>query len=343
MLNYINMPYSNVSTHIKNFCPVILYGINSGNELFQVVPEEELMMTGIIYVMSQEKAPYQLAPNIFCKRYYRCPTDNLPLYIEEMGCVLFISEKERSEAMYMYGDGRKLVQSYAADLVPLINASYVAITCLSDKTYYHVQGGAIEEIPGESKENITRIITEYDIPRQKMETHDVFVINTIIRKSNTKLTKDTIKKTKIEYIEKATIKPGNPIIFCYNGLVIFNEYRDAQYFLQQYGSIENYMIMMGLEVTRHRHEKQIELLNKEASTDKQSIVKIFSLMGGTSIFSIFAETLIKSAKEGPSGDETFKRILKIFGIGIVGVGGIIGLYMLYKKYIKYRESTKKKK
>jgi hypothetical protein len=343
MYNDINMPYSNVSTHIKNFSSIILYGINSGNELFQVVPEDEMMMTGIIYVMSQEKVPNQMMPNIFCKRYYRCPADNLPLYIEEMGCVLFISDKERLDAITRYGTGRKIVQAYAAGVVPLINASYVAITCLSSKTYYQVQGEVIEEIPGESEDYINRMILEYDIPRQKMETHDIFIINTIIRKGNTKLTKDSSNKTKIEYIEKSSIKPGNPIIFSYNGLVIFNEYRDAQFFLQQYGSIENYMISMGLAVTKHKQDKQIEELNKRANSDKRSMIQVFTLMGGTSICSIFTENLIKCAKEGTDGNETLKRLLKILAVGIVGVGGVLGLYMLYKKYIQFKEDTKKKK
>jgi hypothetical protein len=344
MFNDINMPYSNVSTHIKNFCPVILYGINSGNELFQVIPEDELIMTGTIYVMSQERVPNQLIPNIFCKRYYRCPTDNLPLYIEEMGCVLFINDKERMDAITKYGTGRKLVQAYAAGIIPLVNASYIAITCLSQKTYYQVQGEAIEEIPGETEEYINRMMLEYGISREKMETHDVFIINTHIRKGiDNKLAKDMITKTKVEYVEKATIKPGNPIIFSYNGLVIFNEYKDAQNFLQQYGNIENYMITLSLAVTRHKQEKQIEELNKRASSDKRNMIQVFSLMGGTSVCSIFAETLIKCAKEGTDGSETLKRLLKILGIGVLGVGGILGIYILFKKYTQYKEENKKKR
>jgi hypothetical protein len=344
MFNDINVPYSNVSTHIKNFCPVILYGINVGNELFQVIPEDEIMMTGIVYVMSQERVPNQLMPNIFCKRYYRCPTDNLPLYIEEMGCVLFISERERLAAISTYGNGRKIVQSYAAGVVPLINATYVAITCLSEKTYYQIEGGTIEEIPGESEEYINRMIMEYNIPRQKMETHDIFIIHTIIRKGgNNKDTKDSIKKTKIEYVDRAAIRPLNPIIFSYNGLVVFKEYSDAEYFIRQYGSIENYMIVTSLEVTKHKQEKQIEELNARASNDKRNMVQVFSLMGGTSICSIFTENLIKCAKEGTDGAETFKRLVKILGIGLVGIGGVIGLYMLYKKYTQFKENNKKKK
>jgi hypothetical protein len=337
------MPYSNVSTHIKNFCPVVLYGINSGNELFCVIPEDDIIMPGVIYVMSQEKVPNQLIPNVFCKKYYSCPADNLPLYIEEMGCVLFISDRERMEVMQKYGSGSKIVQSYAAGIIPLINASYVSITCLSNKTYYQVQGGVIEEIPGESEENINKIVMEYDIPVKKMETHDVFMINTIIRKSSSKLTKDTTVKTKIEYIEKATIKPGNPIIFSYNGLVIFNEYKDATFFLQQYGSIENYMIALSLAVTKHKHDKQIEELNKRASADKRNMVQLFTLMGGTSVFSILTENLIKCAKEGTDGNETLKRLLKILGIGAIGVGGVLGVYVLYKKYTKIKEDKKNKK
>jgi hypothetical protein len=340
----INIPASNVSTHLKNFSPVILYGINSRNEIFSVLPEENDFMVGTLYVMSQEKVPGQFLPNIFTKRYYKVPIDNLPLYVEEMGCVLFASDTERTNSIRKYGDGRKLVQSHAAGIVPLINATYVAIACLSNKTYYQISGGMIEEIPKEASEYRDRLIIEYDIPKNKMQTHDVFVINTIIRKGDKEnsFVRETLNRCKIEYVERSSIIPGNPIIFSYNGLVIFDEYKDAENFLKQYGSIENYIIAKGLYVTRHHQEKQIEELNKRASSDKKGMIQVFTLMGGTSICSIFTENLIKCAKEGTDGTETLKRLLKIVGIGIIGVGGIIGTYLLYKKYIQYKEDKKKK-
>jgi hypothetical protein len=342
MFDTINFPASNVSTHLKNFTSYIYYGINSNNELFQVIPEDNACITGIIYVMSQEKVPGQIVPNIFAKRYYKAPIDNLPLYIEEMGCVLFASETERFAALHNYSDGKKLVQSHAAGIVPLINATYVAITCLSGKVYYQVSGGQIEEIPCDSSEYVDRMIIEYDIPKNKMETHDVFVINTIIRKGSHS-TRDTIKKCEIKYIERSGIRPGHPIIFSYNGLVIFNEYQDAVYFLKKYGSIENYMIALGHSVTKQRQDKQIEELNKRAKNDKKSMVQIFSLMGGTSICSIFAENIIKCAKEGTGGEETLKRLLKILGIGLIGIGGILGSYLLYKKYQQIKKEKQKNK
>jgi hypothetical protein len=175
-------------------------------------------------------------------------------------------------------------------------------------------------------------------------THDAFIINTIIRKgTNQYAKKETSVKCKIEYIDKSTIIPGNPIIFSYNGLIIFDKYEDAEFFLKQYGSIENYMIAMGLAVTKQKQNKQIEELNKRASNDKRSMVHVFTLMGGTSIFSIFADNLIKCAKEGTDGTETLKRLFKILGIGIIGVGGVIGTYLLYKKYTQYIEEKNKKK
>jgi hypothetical protein len=338
----INFPASNVSTHIKNFTSFVFYGINSKNELFQVIPEEAAYMPGIIYVMSQEKIPGQIVPNIFAKSYYTAPLDNLPLYIEEMGCILFASEQERVNALNKYVDGRKLIKSYASGTVPLINATYIAITCLSGKTYYQISGGQIEEIPQENSDYVDRMIIEHDIPRKKMETHDVFVINTIIRKGP-RNTKETINKCEIKYIERAAIRPGNPIIFSYNGLVIFNEYLDAERFLKTHGTIENYMIALGLAVTKQRQEKQIEDLNRRAKNDKKGMMQVFTLMGGTSICSIFTENLIKCAKEGTDGEETLKRLLKILGIGLIGVAGVLGTYFLYKKYQQMKEEKKTNK
>jgi hypothetical protein len=336
---------SNVSTHLKNFTAYVFYGINSNNESFQVIPEEDPNLSGfvnsdLIYVLSQERIPGQMIPNIYSRRHYRPPMDNIPLYIEEMGCVLFASEKERFETIEKYGNGKKLVLSHAAGSVPLINGSYVVITSLSDKTFYQLNGGTIEELPRESSNYVEKLFHDYDIPQEKLQTHDIFVINTVIRKGNNKSTRDMVIKTKIEYVEKSTIIPGNPIIFSYNGLVIFNEYKDAESFLVVHGSVDGYMINKGLAVTRRRQERQIEELNKRASTDKKSMVQIFSLMGGTSVLSIFTKTLLQCVEEGESGNETLKRLLKILGIGVIGVGGIIGVYLLYKKYNQYKEETK---
>jgi hypothetical protein len=338
----INFPASNVSTHIKNFTPFILYGVSIQNEYFRVIPEDTEYVSSTIYVMSQEKVPGQMMANIFSKRYYKAPEDNLPLYIPEMGCVLFISDKERADSINTYGNGKKLVQSFAAGIVPLINATYVTITCLSEKKYYHIPGGVIEEIPRENSEFINRMMVEYDIPQNKMLTHDVFLITTIIRKNSGNFAKDTTSRCKIEYIDKSKIIPGNPIIFSYNGLIIFDEYNHAESFLSKYGSVENYMIAIGLAATKQKHEKEIEEFNKKATNDKKGMVQLFTLMGGTSICSIFTEQLIKCAKEGTDGAETFKRLIKIVGIGLIGIGGILGIYFLYKKYTKYKEDNKKK-
>jgi hypothetical protein len=151
----------------------------------------------------------------------------------------------------------------------------------------------------------------------------------------------TTKRCKIEYVERAKILPGNPIIFSYNGLVIFDEYKDAESFIKTYNSVENYMIAIGLAVTKKKQERQIEELNKRATDDKKGIVQVFSLMGGTSVLSIITKTLLQCIEEGESGSETLKKLFKIFGIGVIGVGGIIGSYLLYKKYIKFKEGGRK--
>jgi hypothetical protein len=342
----INFPASSVSTFIKNFSTIILYGIDSHNELFKLVPEDLNRAIGIIYVMSIERRPGigQEPPHIFTNRQYQVPLDNLPLYIEEMGCVLFTTEAERANAVNSYGGGgRRVVQSFEAHSAPLINGSYAVITCLSgDKPYYQVIDNVIEEIPQEASDYVDRMLIEHNIPRGKMQTHDVFIINTIIRKGSKRNVREVSVKTKIIYIDKSNIIPGNPIIFNYNGLVIFKEQQDAEYFIRRYGSVGNYMINVGLAATRRIQDRQIEELNKRAMNDKRNMVQTFSLMGGTSVCSIFAETLIKCAKEGETGEETFKKLMKIIGIGIIGIGGVLGIYFMYKKYMKYKEDQKKK-
>jgi hypothetical protein len=339
----INYPDSNVSTYLKNFSTAILYGVNIQNELFKVLPENNIMLSNVVYVFSKERSsPNEMVPRIFAQRHYQLPMEGLPLYLEELGCILFISDAERSEALKQFESGRRMVQSYASGLTPLINGTYIAITCLSNRMYYQVSGNTIEELPNTAQdiEFVNKAIRDYDIPRGKMQTNDVFIINTIIKKGKDR-TKDINVKTEVKYIERSSLIPGQPILFSNNGYVLFDKYEDAEYFLRNYGNVGNYMIQRGLYATRERQKVQIEELNKKASNDKKGIIQMFVLMGGTSICSIFAENLIKSIKEGESGEETARKLLKIIGIGILGVGTVMGIYMGYQKFIEWKDKKNK--
>jgi hypothetical protein len=260
-----------------------------------------------------------------------------------MGCVLFISEQERNDALEKYESGAKLIRGFASGLIPLINGTYIAITCLASHNYYQVSGNTIEELPNTAQdvEYLDKVVHDYGIPEGKMQTDDVFIINTIIRKGKTAAIKEASIKTEIKYVNRATLIQNNPIIFNNNGYVLFTSYNDAELFIRQFGNVSNYLIQVALYATRDKQKMQIEELNKQAKNDKKGMVQMFTLMGGTSIGSILIDNIIKAAKEGEAGDETVRKLLKIALIGALGVGSVIGIYMLYKKLASWNENKKK--
>lgn len=349
----INQPFSNFSCYLKNYTPNTFFGVTSSGKLFNLAPENpsSAMMSGTggvtgIYVVSAIKTADFTSgfwPEVLDAKWYKSPMQGESQYISELNVVLYSTEDERYKMIEKYGDVGKLVKSYAASTLPLINASYIAITSLNkDKQYFSINDRSIVELPREEDSFISECEKRYGITEEMLQIYDIFIINNIYRASGkSKQVKDSIVSSDIRRIQKNSIKKGEPLIFANNGLVIFDSRDSAEAFLDKYTSVSQYMISTALDATHQIHDDEIEELNARAGKDKRGIVETFGIMGGTSVMSILTENVVKSAMNGESNSETAKKAGKIFIIGAIGVGSVFAVYKLYRAWEEKKEKDKK--
>lgn len=332
-MDYFNLNYfaGNFASYIKNFSDKIFYGITSNGSMFTLLPEYHSMNTSSIsssagiYVETKVISD-QTRIDTLASKMYELPLPNYPLYIEEHNIVLFSSAEERAKTAEMYDNGQKLVKSYAAGMVNLINASYKAITCLNvDKQFYTLSNSGIVKIPTADKKYVLEVLRKNHLAVEILDTCLVFILNTVIK--NTKTDggqREAIVNTEIKIIEKRKVIKGEPIVTESEGIVIFDGRQNAEDFINAYGTVSNYMIKKAISVTKKMHQSEIEDLNEQVKKDKRGMVETFGLMGITSIVSILTENVIKSYNSGD--DELIKKSLKILGIGAIGCGTVVGIY-----------------
>lgn len=343
-MDYFNLNYfaGNYASFIKNFTDKTYYGITSNGSMFTLLPEYQMYGTNIsgnggIYVETKVVSDGNRIDNLASKMY-EPPLPKYPLYIEEHNVVIFASAEERSKTAEMYDNGQKLVKSYAAGMVNLINASYKAITCLnSDRQFYTLSNSGIVKIPTADDKYITEVLRKNHLAMEILDTSLVFILNTVIK--NTKTDggqREAIVNTEIKIIEKRKIIKGEPIVTESEGIIIFDGRQNAEDFINKYGTISNYMIKKALSVTNKIHQEEIADLNEQVKKDKRGMVETFGLMGITSVISILTENVIKSYNSGD--DELIKKSFKILGVGALGCGAVFGIY----KGVRYISDKNKK-
>ena len=347
-MDYFNLNYfaGNYASYIKNFTDKIYYGITSNGSMFTLLPEYQMFgcsssvngNRGGIYVETKVVSDQNRIDNLASKMY-EPPLPKYPLYIEEHNVVIFESAEERSKTAEMYDNGQKLVKSYAAGMVNLINASYKAITCLNgDSQFYTLSNSGIVKIPTADGKYVNEVLRKNRLAPEILDTCLVFILNTVIK--NTKVDggqREAIVNTEIKIIEKRKIIKGEPIVTESEGIVIFDGRQNAEDFVSKYGTISNYMIKKALAVTNKIHQEEIADLNEQVKKDKRGMVETFGLMGITSVISILTENVIKSYNNGD--DELIKKSFKILGIGTLGCGAILGIY----KGVRYLSEKNKNK
>ena len=349
----LNSPIASFATFLKNYTDQIFYGITCNGKFFILPPENSTynpIQNGSIcnnadgsgpqsysgiYVLTTGKNTAQLAlPNPMDGNWYRTPVDNEPTYIENLNCILFASERERYDTYEKYGDVSKLIKAYASGIIPLMNSSYIAITSLNrDKQFWMVHDRTIDPLPVETDLTIKGIYPEI------LETHYVFIVNTILRSSGkSKNAKDTKCCTEVKKVEKSSIITGEPIIFANTGVVLFESQENGIKFLEKYGVLNQYLVATALNATHKIHAQEIEELNKRVAKDKRGMVETWGIMGGSASLSILTENLIKSSMENDK--EASKRAGKTFVIGIGALLSVVGIYKLYRWWEKKREERK---
>ena len=356
----LNSPIASFATFLKNYTDQIFYGITCTGKFFILPPENSVYSpiqngsicnnttdgNGVqsysgIYVLTTGKNTAQLAlPNPMDGNWYRTPVDNEPTYIENLNCILFASERERYDTYEKYGDVSKLIKAYASGIIPLMNSSYIAITSLNrDKQFWMVHDRTIDPLPVETDLTVKDLEKRYGIYPEILETHYVFIINTILRSSGkSKNAKETKCCTEIKKVEKSSIISGEPIIFANTGVVLFESQESGIKFLERYGVLNQYLVATALNATHKIHAQEIEELNQRVAKDKRGMVETWGIMGGSASLSILTENLIKSSVENDK--EASKRAGKTFIIGVGALLSVVGIYKLYRWWEKKREERK---
>ena len=348
----MDMPFMNLASYasnfgsfIKNFTPVVLYGVTSNGSMFNLMPTTYSAGAGVYvetHVIQDPSGRFDTLAN----KSYKAPIQNNPVYIEEHNLLLFYSAEERTKMIDMYGgSGAKLVQAYAAGMISLLNASFRAITCLNpDREFYMISSSGIVRVPSVSDDYRTEILRKYKLDSAILDVNDVFLINNVVKCGGTEGRHgENIMSTSIKQINRDEIIKDQPIIFENDGLVIFDGKKQAEAFISKYGTPANYMISQALEATHQIHDDELADMNEQAAKDKRGMFETFGLMGGTSVVSILTENVIKSYNEGDDSGEATKKAFKILAIGVVGLATVAGMYKLYRHISDKNEKAKKDK
>lgn len=297
MFNFINIFTTNMTVELKNYTDEVYYGVTSNNILFYVTPDENDngSIKNFIYINSFNKTDKNVSfmsmPN-YNFSTYSPPYINYPVYISELNCVLFVSEEERNNTIDRYGSGKKLVETYASKLIPLMNGSYKVTVSLSQKPYYTIINKEIHQLPIASKEYIQEAMINHNLTKEMLETSDIFIIETILRNALTN--KANVVNHELKIIRKDKINDREPIIFGNSGLILFSNIRACEIFIENYnGDLDDYIIQKALNTVEKDHNKEIEDIIIQTKRDKKSIVETFMIMGGTSLGSLLVENIIK--------------------------------------------------
>lgn len=354
----LNSPMANYASFLKNYTGEVFYGVTCSGKFFTLPPENTVSSSvdpsiinnggsaptysGIFVLTCGKHSNSLMFPQGIDGHWCRSPVDNEPVYIDELNCALFASEKERYDVYEKYGDASKLIKSFAAATIPLINSSYIAVTCLNkDKQFWMVHDRTIDALPIETDLTTRDLKTRYGIYDEQLETHYIFIVNTIIRSSGkSRQTKDTKTSTEIKRVEKSSVKRGEPIIFANIGIVLFEDNESGNQFLDRYGILSNYMVSTALDATHHIHDNEIEELNERAAKDKRGIVEAYGVIGGSSAIGILMENVIKCSMA--EDKDSSKKAGKALVVGLTGIASVIGVYKLYRWWEKKREESKKR-
>lgn len=357
----LNSPIANYASFLKNYTNDVFYGVTCSGKFFTLPPENSVsnpiqdasiinngggvssQYSGIFVLTCGKHSNTLMYPQGIDGRWCKSPIDNEPTYVEELNCVLFASEKERYDVYEKYGDASKLIKSFAANTVPLINSSYIAVTCLNrDKQFWMVHDRTIDPLPIETDLTTKDLKTRYGIYDEQLETHYIFIVNTIIRSSGkSRQTKDTKTSTEIKRVEKSSVKRGQPIIFANIGIVLFEDSDAGNEFLDKYGILSNYMIKTALDATHHIHDEEIEHLNDKAVKDKRGIVETYGIIGGSSAIGILMENVIKCGMDDDK--DAGKKAGKTLVVGLAAIASVVGVYKLYRWWEKKKEDDRGKK
>ena len=339
-MNWLNALSGNFSIYMKNFVAnAPFFGIAINGQMFVLYPECNAVATmsganvGGIQVACYDIENVSI--NTLQQNWYKAPIAGYPAYIEEANCVLFASAEERDARIKAYGGSAvKTVKAYASGMACVINASYTAVTVLNnDEQFYCLNNGSKTRLPSANDDQKDDIIKKYQLSPAVLDVNYVLVINSVIR--NTRISEgdsnEVTVSSDIKIIPKNRVIKGEPLIQDTTGMVIFNSSESVDEFINKYGSMTKYLVTKALKATKDQYERDLKDVNEQASQDKNAMMNVYMMLGGTSILSVATEEIIRSAQTSSDDTTVVKKTLLACGLvaGVIATG--VGLYSIAKK------------
>ena len=349
-INWLNAMSGNFSIYMKNFVAnQPFYGITINGQMFILYPEcnavTPMMGNSVGGIQVSCYDVENISINTLQQKWYKAPIQNYPAYIEEANCVLFASAEEREARIKAYGGSSiKLVKAYASGMAAIINASYTAITVLNDDTqFYCLNNGCKTRLPSANEDQKDEIIKKYALDPSTLDVNYILVLNSVIR--NTRVAEgehnEVTVSSDIKIIPKKNAVKGEPLIHDTTGMVVFDSSESVDTFINTYGTITKYLVTKALAVTKDLHDKDLKDVNDQASQDKNAMLNVFTMLGGTSLLSITAESIIKTAQESNDNTTVIKKTLLACGVVAGAIVTSVGMYKIAKKLKIFGERKKK--
>lgn len=249
--------------------------------------------------------------------------ENCPLRVEEMGITLFCTKEEAIKFLDTYdGDPFKVAIHHHLGNMMMSPFAGVGILNLSDTDYYTIMNGKKVKLPRGDKDKFKHLAASNKL-EERMKDYDVFVCMNVSNEYKTRKlhkSKDNVLLNfdydrdrehfsfQFFFIKKSERSNEEPHILQNSiGLVLFGNEKSCDEFASSEfkGKILNYLIIMGMKISKKKAKKEYE---KESATTNSFIQGLLLLAFGSQLFSKFFPIIAKSLT--PFIKSTTKTITK---------------------------------
>jgi hypothetical protein len=225
-------------------------------------------------------------------KFLRLPTKNNPVFIEELGCLVFETENEAEEAIKDYGGGKNLVLSYLNGEIGTMFGYNRTIVNMSHNDYFVVDNDTVIKIPRLNTEQRERLLKLGNINEEQLIDNDLLFIYSNVQ--GNKESKDiNVKRFNARWVKKFNRNEPDPIILDDYNIVIFNNTRAAEDFIKTYNSkMMNYMAYLADKNNREEFQEKVNTISKDVHDDKVAIAKTAMLVAGSGAIGAFVKWVL---------------------------------------------------
>lgn len=267
---------------LVNHSETNLYAVDANDQKYTIVPSDFVTRRCLEY--SAISGAFETT-----RRIISVPIPGMPVFVPELALMVYATQIDRENDIIKYGSGRLMINTMFSGLMPMMQGSYKVIVNLSDNDYFFIEGHSIYKLPKYDPTFRSQYIANASIPFEKLETHDLIVVVTILRHDG--IERPTIISYENQFVPK-NLWTDDPILFVTNGMILFKSQNAAEKFIQTYNDFADYFIEKSLETVEEKHQREIERLEEEHRRERGNIMRNAILLSGTTILGVVAEKLI---------------------------------------------------